>query len=89
MHTSPCATSVGKKPLTRNKDLWGKLLTRSFPHTPFKNSRTKVSKNKAVSLRIDGRREIKPRFCYRELLGTTEALGAKKVDLLPINVKEG
>ena len=29
-------------------DLWGKLLARSFPHTPFKNSLTKISKENSI-----------------------------------------
>ena len=38
-------------------DLWGKLLARSFPHTPFKNSRTTIIQiNLLVCGRTDGAR---------------------------------
>ena len=38
--------------------------------------------NKIVSLQIDSRREVKPRFCCRERVGTTKTPRAKKVVLL-------
>ena len=59
--------------------MWGKLLARSFPHTPFKNSRTNIS-NGFVSARIDSRRAPCARFCYRERVGTTKTPRAKRVD---------
>ena len=31
-------------------------------------------------MRIDGRREVKPRFGYREKSGATETLSAKRVE---------
>jgi hypothetical protein len=41
------------------------------PPYPLKKSRTKGCGKQIVSLRIDSRREDKPRSCYRKRLGAT------------------
>ena len=60
--------------------MWGNLFReKGFPHTPSKKHSHKGLKNSVVSLRIDGRREDKPRFGYRDFVGATETLQNKKV----------
>ena len=53
---------------------------KSFP-TPLQKSTHKKYQKKIPKIRIDSRREGKPRFGYRERLGTSKTLSAKKVDL--------
>ena len=43
-----------------------------------KSALTKLQK-RISNTRIDGRRKVKPRFCYRERLGTTKTPSAKRV----------
>ena len=58
--------------------MWGKLLARSFPHTPFKNSLQGIYKNRAlVSKQTVGACTL-ARFCSRERVGTTKTPRAKK-----------
>ena len=48
----------------------GELFAKSSP-IPLQKTLHKNHLNKVVSARIDSRREVKPRFGYRERLGTT------------------
>jgi hypothetical protein len=57
----------------------GELFEKSSPTPPQKLSNSNYQ-NRFVSLQTDGRREDKPRFCYREFAGVTETLRTKKVE---------
>ncbi len=54
--------------------MWGKLFAKKFSPHPFQKLSYKGSNNKVVSARIDGRHEVKPRFCCRKRLGTTNPI---------------
>ena len=58
----------------------GETSFKKFPPHPFQELAYNRYLNKFVSLLTDGRREVKPRFGYRELPGTTETLVAQKVE---------
>ena len=58
----------------------GKLFEKSFP-TPLQKLSHSRYPNRAVSLRRDGRRERKVRFCCRKRSGATETLPVKRVVL--------
>ena len=51
----------------------GELFEKSSPCTPSKTFAQNISKNKVVSAYTDSRREVKPRFCCRERLGSEAA----------------
>ena len=57
----------------------GETSWKKFPPHPFQELSDKRYRNRVVSLQIDGRREVKPRFCSRERLGTAKTLSAKRV----------
>ncbi len=57
---------------------WGKLLARSFPHTPFKNSLTRDYRNKLLVYKQTVGACLLARFCSRERVGTTKTPRAKK-----------
>ena len=52
--------------LNDNDDITGILVQMPLP--------SHIDKNKVVCARTDGRREVKPRFCCRKRLGTTNPI---------------
>ncbi|MBO7274590.1 MAG: hypothetical protein J6V22_07015, partial [Clostridia bacterium] len=56
----------------------GELFEKSSP-TPLQKLSHNKYLNEFVSMQIDSRREVKPRFCYRKPVGTTKTPPAKRV----------
>ena len=54
---------------------------KKVPPHPFKKALTKKYQKKIPKKRIDGRREVKPRFGCRNFVGATETLQNKRVVL--------
>lgn len=57
----------------------GELFEKSSP-TPLQKLSHNKYLNEFVSMQIDSRREVKPRFCCRERLGASKTLSAKIVE---------